>query len=238
MKAHHKALRTLAMAALFGAAIPSSSLAARNPDLGPAAEAEPVVTKDETPDRVEAGPSDEVSPPVAPGYRLSSPYGYRRSGRTGLRTFHAGVDFAAPLGAPVLAVRTGVVVRVFRDAERGTGMSGYGNAVLVYFKDEDLWLLYAHLDEVLVKPGVVVTPGETLGRVGRTSNGEFPRMGAHLHFEIRERTPEGRRPFPGPYRANNIDPRPWLASHGVVYGRRGRLDLDGTDPEIEVASAE
>ncbi len=238
MKAKHGALWMIALAALLGATIPASSQAARNPDAEPIVAPEPVPAKDEPAGEVEvADDLRDVSTPVSPEYRLSSPYGYRRSGRTGRRTFHAGVDFAAPLGAPVFSVRPGVVVRVYRDEDRGNGMSGYGNAVVVYFKDEDLWVLYAHLDEVLVKPGIAVAAGAPLGRVGRTSNGEFPRMGVHLHLEVRERTPGGRRPIPGPYRQNNVDPRPWLASHGVVYGRRGVAVLHVDEPEVEVALA-
>jgi murein DD-endopeptidase MepM/ murein hydrolase activator NlpD len=209
------------------------AFAARNPDHDGVDDApDPVADKADLDARGADADVDELeeadltSTPVEEQYRLSSRYGWRISGRTGRRTFHAGVDFNAPTGSPVAAARTGTVVLVTRDSDRWNGMSGYGNAVVVYHKDEDLWTLYAHLSEVVVKPGVRVEAGQLLGSVGRTSNGRFRRMGAHLHFEVRERTADGEDPYPGPYRVNNIDPRPWLSRHGVVYDRRGRCHYD------------
>jgi hypothetical protein len=46
----------------------------------------------------------------------------------------------------------------------------------------------------------------------------------------------GGAPFPGPYRAYNVDPEPWLDSRGVRIARRGDITLDqaagGRPPQL------
>lgn len=150
--------------------------------------------------------------------RITSGYGVR-IGRTGRPTFHAGLDFLGARGEPVVAVAAGVVAVVASDETRGP-TSGYGNAIAIDHGD-GWWTLYAHLDTVNVTPGQAVAAGERIGTVGNTSNGKFPGMGAHLHFEVR--SSRNGSPFPGPYRRHNVDPRPWLEQRGVTYDRRGHL---------------
>lgn len=86
---------------------------------------------------------------------------------------HNGLDFAAPVGTPIVATDAGVVKRV--DFEAG----GFGNFVLL----EHAWgeSLYAHLAEVQVRPQAQVTAGQPIGLSGKTGRC----YGAHLHFGIR-----------------------------------------------------
>lgn len=160
--------------------------------------------------------------PVPPWIRAGSGYGRRPGRRTGRPTFHAGVDFPAPRGTPVYAVSAGRVVKVVADAERVAGFRGYGNAVLVHHPEDDCWTLYAHLKAAFAREGANVSAGTPIGSVGRTSNRRFRKMGPHLHLEVRRRRPDGEPPFPGPYRANNVDPERWLAARGVI-AREGRF---------------
>lgn len=169
-------------------------------------------------------PRIAASSPLPRGYRVGSGFGYRPSRRDGSRTFHAGLDFAAPRGTPVYAVRAGIVETVAHD-RRGAQFIGYGNAVVVHHPDADRWSFYAHLDEVFVEPGQLVEAGQLVGRVGNSSNRRFPGMGVHLHFEVRRPQPDGSSPFPGPYRRFNVDPARWLAESGV------HLDRDDEDDE-------
>ena len=162
------------------------------------------------------------APPVDPDRsRLTSGYGWRISRRTGRRTFHAGLDFLAPRGAPLFAVASGQVAVVGLERERASRTRGYGNVVALHHPELAQWTVYAHCSRLLVEPGQPVEPGQQIAVAGNTSNGKFPRMGPHLHFEVRNPRPDGSSPFPGPYRRYNVDPRPWLADRGIVLRRRG-----------------
>ncbi len=93
----------------------------------------------------------------------------------GYRADHRAVDVAAPTGTAVTAADRGVVIRA------GWNSQGYGQFVIVDH-NIDYITLYAHLSEVLVEEGEIVTAGQVLGRVGSTGNSTGP----HLHFEIRD----------------------------------------------------
>ncbi|NJK27479.1 MAG: M23 family metallopeptidase [Coleofasciculaceae cyanobacterium SM2_3_26] len=85
---------------------------------------------------------------------------------------HTGVDLGAPLGTPILAAYSGEVV--FADW-RG----GYGLAVILRHDEGTRETLYAHMSELLVRPGEVVEQGAVIGLVGSTGLSTGP----HLHFE-------------------------------------------------------
>lgn len=166
-------------------------------------------------------------PPLpADGARLLSDMGMRRGRRTGEPTFHAGMDLGHPdgLGTPVFAVQGGTVERVLSDSSSARGFGGYGNGVIINHGD-GTWALYAHLQQAQASPGQVVQPGQQIGTMGATSNGKFRGMGVHLHLELRRARPDGRSPFPGPYRTFNLDPRPWLESKGLRFGSRGSFEV-------------
>lgn len=163
--------------------------------------------------------------PYFPAFsRVASRYGVRGGRTTGTPTFHAGLDFVGSQGDPVRAFREGQVRYVARDFERKSrGFDGYGNAVVVYHPQIGLYSFYAHLSAVAVTEGQVVRPGQLIGWVGKTTNGKFPGMGAHLHFEIRRPMAGGAMPFPAPYRVYNVDPLPHLASSGVQVAPSGAI---------------
>jgi len=163
-------------------------------------------------------------PPLLPTQgRLSSRYGMRRGRISGNPTYHAGLDFDAGRGTPVYAVADGVIHDIARDSTPRGPYAGYGNAVVLYHPDDERWSFYAHLDSISVREGQRVRAADRIGRVGNTSNGRFRGMGRHLHFEIRKRTRDGRPPFPGPYRWNNVDPEEYLNAKGVTFGDRGEI---------------
>jgi murein DD-endopeptidase MepM/ murein hydrolase activator NlpD len=105
---------------------------------------------------------------------------------------HTGEDFAAPEGAPLLAIGPGEVTSV--------GDAGaYGLRTILTLKNgTQLW--YAHQKSVLVKEGQKVKAGQLIGTVGSTGN----TTGPHLHLEVR---PDGGKP---------IDPVAWLEAVGVI----------------------
>lgn len=128
------------------------------------------------------------------------------------------------LGTPVFAVQGGTVERVLSDSSSARGFGGYGNGVIINHGD-GTWALYAHLQQAQVAAGQAVQAGQQIGTMGATSNRKFPGMGVHLHLEVRRARPDGRSPFPGPYRTYNLDPRPWLAQKGLQFGDRGTFQI-------------
>ena len=99
---------------------------------------------------------------------------------TGDQRFHTGTDLGAPMGTPVVAAYPGRVALA-------DTLSGYGLTVILQHNDGTQETRCAHLLEVYVEPGDFIEQGTTIGRVGSTGHSTGP----HLHFEIREQTPEG-----------------------------------------------
>ncbi|MBD5236960.1 MAG: M23 family metallopeptidase [Bacteroidales bacterium] len=106
-------------------------------------------------------------------YTVASGYGYRTDPIYGTTMFHAGLDFAAPMGTPVFATADGTV-------EDMGWKGGYGNCIDLGH-GYNYTTRYAHLSEILVQPGKKVKRGELIGRVGSTGKS----TGSHLHYEVR-----------------------------------------------------
>jgi murein DD-endopeptidase MepM/ murein hydrolase activator NlpD len=112
--------------------------------------------------------------PVADEFITSAPYGQRRSYNSGpVSGFHAGQDFAAPEGAPIIAPAAGTVVLA-------EALMVRGNAVLIDHGG-GVFTGYWHLVDIAVSAGQQVQPGDLLGRVGTTGLS----TGNHLHWELR-----------------------------------------------------
>lgn len=114
-----------------------------------------------------------VMPINVKDYTMSSGYGYRRDPVYGTAKFHDGLDFAAATGTPVFATADAVV----EVAER---KDAYGNCIDLNHGYNYL-TRYAHLSQILVKPGQHVKRGEMIGKVGSTGKS----TGSHLHYEVR-----------------------------------------------------
>lgn len=104
---------------------------------------------------------------------ITSQFGTRRSYNHGaLSTFHAGADFGAGPGTPIVAPAAGVVALAEPLAVRG-------NATVI----DHGWGVYSgfwHQAEILVKVGDVIAPGQVIGLVGSTGRSTGP----HLHWEL------------------------------------------------------
>jgi murein DD-endopeptidase MepM/ murein hydrolase activator NlpD len=139
------------------------------------------------------------------------PYGYDGSGRYLL---HNGVDAAAPLGTPVLAVADGTVVVAQDDFNNlfGWRCDWYGHLVIVELDQawlgQPVYALYGHVLQIDVEAGQHVARGEQLAEVGVGGAAEV----AHLHFEVRV----GANAF-----GATRNPMLWIepASRGVISGR-------------------
>jgi murein DD-endopeptidase MepM/ murein hydrolase activator NlpD len=99
-------------------------------------------------------------------------YGLRRLINGQPRSPHAGYDWAAPAGTPVLAANTGRVALVAEHFFAGRNvMLDHGLG---------LFTLYFHLTEARVAPGEAVEGGQVIGTVGATGRVTGP----HLHFAV------------------------------------------------------
>lgn len=86
---------------------------------------------------------------------------------------HTGLDIAAPLGTPILAVDAGTVVVASTLYQNGKYIViDHGNGVTT---------LYAHCNALYVTPGQQVAKGQIIAQVGRTGRATGP----HLHIEFK-----------------------------------------------------
>ena len=88
---------------------------------------------------------------------------------------HTGIDFGCDRGTPVYATGDAVVETASASGFNG----GYGKQVLLNH-EFGYKTRYAHLNEVLVKPGERVTRGQIIARTGNTGRSTGP----HLHYEV------------------------------------------------------
>jgi len=108
------------------------------------------------------------------GARLSSAFGMRKHPIDGYNKMHRGTDFAAPMGTPIMASGSGIIVRA-----RWCG--GGGNCVKI--KHNSTYLtIYAHMKNFArgIKEGIRVKQGQIIGYVGSTGKSTGP----HLHYEV------------------------------------------------------
>ncbi|MDN0073492.1 peptidoglycan DD-metalloendopeptidase family protein [Crenobacter sp. SG2303] len=112
--------------------------------------------------------------PVA-NARVSSPFGLRYHPILHALRLHAGIDFAAAIGTPIIAPADGVVMSAQRE-------NGYGNVVTLRHNAK-MTTLYAHMSRFAagLKAGEAVKAGDVIGYIGTTGRSTGP----HLHFEVR-----------------------------------------------------
>ena len=103
---------------------------------------------------------------------ISSRYGMRRHPILGYRRMHAGLDFRAGYGTPIVAVTDGRVSGAGR-------MGGCGNAVRLNHAG-GLATRYCHMSRIAVRSGQSVRRGQVIGYVGSTGLSTGP----HLHYEM------------------------------------------------------
>ena len=114
---------------------------------------------------------------------------------------HCGVDLAGPRGAPIVAVKAGVVVWIERRSDRRSGRYvrvRHSGGVVTW---------YMHLDSIAeeLEVGTPVKAGQRLGTLGATG---IHSSEPHLHFSV-QGPPAGKR---GRY----LDPSPMLEAAQVI----------------------
>lgn len=133
---------------------------------------------------------------------------------------HHGVDFFAPMAAPVHAVLGGTVTHA--TVNGAPGFSNLGHTVVIRHDSPRVWTLYAHLAAEAVRPGQRVERGQLLGWTGNTRGSYDSKRGKsvpaffrsskpHTHFEVRTI------PLPSAAGPGNLEPIAFLAAHGLSY---------------------
>jgi len=108
------------------------------------------------------------------GARISSGFGYRNIPVLGFSGLHRGIDFAVPIGTPVMVAGDGEVI-----------IAGwhkmYGYRVMVRHANH-YDTMYAHFSSIApgIVPGVRVKQGQVVGYSGSTGNSTGP----HCHYEV------------------------------------------------------
>jgi len=108
------------------------------------------------------------------GARISSGFGYRNIPVLGFSGLHRGIDFAVPIGTPVMVAGDGEVI-----------IAGwhklYGYRVMVRHANH-YDTMYAHFSRIApgIVPGVRVKQGQVIGYSGNTGNSTGP----HCHYEV------------------------------------------------------
>ena len=104
--------------------------------------------------------------------RITSLYGQRFHPILGYARMHAGVDFGAAWGSPIVASAPGIVSFA---GYRG----GHGNYVRLEHGG-GVGSRYAHMSRIAVADGTRVRAGQVLGYVGSSGLSTGP----HLHYEV------------------------------------------------------
>jgi len=126
--------------------------------------------------------------------RIGGFYGMRIHPILKIFRMHDGMDFTAPIGTDVYATGDGVV----SDIQRSRARRGYGNLIEIDH-GYGYKTIYAHLEDIKVRPGQRVKRGDVIGTVGNTGLSTAP----HLHYEIRK---VGRSVNPINYYFNDLTP--------------------------------
>lgn len=91
---------------------------------------------------------------------------------------HPGLDYPCKVGTSVYASHAGVIITAKLD-DPNLYNGGYG--LYVRIQDEGYNTIYAHLSEIHIKLGDIVTANQVIGLSGDTGNSTGP----HLHWGIR-----------------------------------------------------
>ncbi len=113
-----------------------------------------------------------IHPTASSEVWMSSSFAWRKDPFTGERRFHSGVDFAGPLGTPILATGDGDVVEAQWRKDLGWFVEidhGFGYRTR-----------YGHNEKLLVKKGDHVKRGDVIALMGSTGRSTGP----HVHYEV------------------------------------------------------
>lgn len=109
---------------------------------------------------------------------ITTIYGVRRyyNGKFAKDYYHRGIDYASPVGSPIIAPASGQVALVGRVSQ---GFRVHGNVVGINH-GQGVTSIFMHLSRINVKEGDFVQAGRVIGTVGSTGAATGP----HLHWGL------------------------------------------------------
>ena len=97
-----------------------------------------------------------------------------------------GLDDITGKSVEVISASSGIVVSVNLNWEPQSPIRG-GNYIWIYEPIKSQYFYYAHLNEIFVKVGQIISKGERVGTVGRTgTNAHLKRSPTHLHLTVHQ----------------------------------------------------
>jgi len=99
---------------------------------------------------------------------------------------HGGIDIPGDVGDPALACIDGKISLKSFGTSFGKQLTVIAADANGKFSDDSEGYFYAHLDEIKVENGKLVTAGDRIGDIGKTGQVTGP----HIHFEHRKRWKE------------------------------------------------
>ena len=105
----------------------------------------------------------------------------------------------SPVNGPLYAMREGKVTYAGSNKGGYDGLGSFGNFIRIEVpvNGEKLTFVYAHLNEVKVKVGDVIAPGQLIGLTGKTGNANEDQIIPHVHIEVQK--PNGTKIDPTPF---------------------------------------
>ena len=139
----------------------------------------------------------------------------QRFGEKVTSSFHTGIDYACPLGTPILSSEAGEVMFAGYDS------TGFGYCVIIQHKDGNA-TLYAHMTMTAVQVGNKIEQSKVVGYSGSTGNSTGP----HLHFEARHQWNDSK---------SHFDPMS-LPLHSVYDEAPDLKGADELGPDVEIVA--
>ncbi|MEP0390571.1 MAG: peptidoglycan DD-metalloendopeptidase family protein [Erythrobacter sp.] len=151
---------------------------------------------------------------------ISSRFGMRRHPILGIRRLHAGMDYRARHGTPIVAVTDGQVT--------SAGRAGGCGITVRLRHGGGLDTRYCHMSRMAVRRGQQVRRGQVIGYVGSTGLSTGP----HLHYEMYR---NGRAINPA-----SVDyvTRAVLSGTELIDFRRQLIELRGVEPGVALEDLE
>ena len=136
------------------------------------------------------------APVVLSAGKMLSGFGVRKDPFGPGKSFHYGIDIAAPEGTLVRSVFGGTIFYAKHD--------DIGGFTMIIKSKNGLTEKYAHMRKFLVKLGDVVPAGGVIGMVGSTGRTH----GSHLHFAIYENK--------GWKKSDHLDPKRFICDYSLI----------------------